>query len=177
MQVTGNLELSGKLTVTAGTGFGAGLYPLFHYQGGLSGSGLSAGSLPGGYTYSLVVSNAGQVVLAVSKSEVPPSPVTLVLPTIGTDGMEFSFLAESGRSLGPPTPIPGDCRSNGTSPSRRPTGSRRNPPCRTARCWRRREDRWWTRWPRLDRLRNVPPVVRRFLPRRAAAMPRPLPGK
>ena len=98
MQVTGNLELSGKLTVTAGTGFGAGLYPLFHYQGGLSGSGLSAGSLPGGYTYSLVVSNAGQVVLAVSKSEVPPSPVTLVLPTIGTDGMEFSFLAESGRS-------------------------------------------------------------------------------
>lgn len=59
--VGGNLTLDGTLNVTTLPGFGAGIYRLFNYGGALTDNGLALGTLPGGFTSSLVTSVAGQI--------------------------------------------------------------------------------------------------------------------
>ncbi|HEY4310966.1 MAG TPA: dockerin type I domain-containing protein [Pirellulales bacterium] len=65
--VNGNLTLAGSLSVSALTGFGAGIYELFSYTGSLIDSGLSLGTLPTGFSYKLdETSTPGQILLDVT---------------------------------------------------------------------------------------------------------------
>jgi autotransporter-associated beta strand protein len=64
--VTGNLALNGALNITAGTGFGVGTYTLATYTGTLSGPGLTVGTAPSGYLYTVDTGTVGQVKLIVS---------------------------------------------------------------------------------------------------------------
>jgi len=59
--VGGNLTLDGTLNVTSLPGFGAGIYRLVNYGGTLTDNGLALGTLPGGFTSTLVTSVAGQI--------------------------------------------------------------------------------------------------------------------
>jgi fibronectin-binding autotransporter adhesin len=61
VNVGGNLTLDGTLNVLAQPGFGEGYYRLFNYGGTLTDNGLIFGSLPAGYTQSLLTNIAGQV--------------------------------------------------------------------------------------------------------------------
>ncbi|WP_052129416.1 autotransporter-associated beta strand repeat-containing protein [Sphingomonas sp. 35-24ZXX] len=61
ISVGGNLVLDGTLNVTALTGFGAGFYRLFNYGGTLTNSQLTLGTLPLGFTSSVLTDIAGQV--------------------------------------------------------------------------------------------------------------------
>lgn len=61
INVGGNLTLDGTLNVTALSGFGAGYYRLFNYGGTLTNNVLSLGTVPGGYTTSILTDIAGQV--------------------------------------------------------------------------------------------------------------------
>jgi autotransporter-associated beta strand protein len=65
--VSGDLVLNGTLDIsTNASGFGAGLYTLFTYTGALSGSGLTVGAKPDGYTCVVKTDVAGAVKLLVS---------------------------------------------------------------------------------------------------------------
>lgn len=68
VSVTGNLTLAGTLNVTNGGNFGAGAYRLFNYTGDLSGSTLTLGTLPAGFTETVTTGVVGQVNLVVSAS-------------------------------------------------------------------------------------------------------------
>lgn len=61
ISVAGNLLLDGTLNVTALTGFGAGFYRLFNYGGTLTNNQLTLGTLPLGFTSSVLTDIAGQV--------------------------------------------------------------------------------------------------------------------
>jgi len=81
--VTGNLTLGGTLNLTALSGFGAGTYELFSYTGTLTNNGVSLGTLPSGYTYSLSTSTAGQVDLLVAAVPEPGQNALLLLGGAG----------------------------------------------------------------------------------------------
>jgi len=69
--INGDLTLDGTLDVTTLAGFGAGVYELFSYTGSLFDNGLTLGSLPSGFNYSLdEVSSPGLVLLNVSSTSV-----------------------------------------------------------------------------------------------------------
>ncbi|APR51923.1 hypothetical protein CA223_07225 [Sphingomonas koreensis] len=68
VNVGGNLTLDGTLNVIAQPSFGEGYYRLFNYGGSLTDSGLLFGSLPGGYTPTLLTNIAGQVNLLFASS-------------------------------------------------------------------------------------------------------------
>jgi fibronectin-binding autotransporter adhesin len=61
INVGGNLTLDGTLNVIPLPGFGAGYYRLFNYGGTLTDNGLAFGSIPAGFTPTLLTSIAGQV--------------------------------------------------------------------------------------------------------------------
>ncbi|WAC24088.1 autotransporter-associated beta strand repeat-containing protein [Blastomonas sp. SL216] len=61
ISVGGNLVLDGTLNVTALPGFGAGFYRLFNYGGTLTNNTLNLGTLPLGFTSSILTDIAGQV--------------------------------------------------------------------------------------------------------------------
>ena len=73
VSVTGNLTLDGLLTVTGGTGFGAGTYTLFSYTGTFLNNSLTLSSLPAGYSYALDTATTGLVNLTVSAIPEPAS--------------------------------------------------------------------------------------------------------
>jgi autotransporter-associated beta strand protein len=83
--VTGDLTLDGLLTVTGGTGFGAGTYTLFSYTGIFLNNGLTLGALPSGYTYSLDTATTGLVSLTVSAVPEPAS-AAMYLGMVGLVG-------------------------------------------------------------------------------------------
>lgn len=64
--VSGDLALTGQLTVTNSGGFGPGSYPLFTYGGSLNFGNLVLASAPSGYNYSFDTNTAGIVKLAVT---------------------------------------------------------------------------------------------------------------
>jgi hypothetical protein len=65
--VNGNLTLAGSLSVSALTGFGAGVYELLSYTGSLIDNGLSLGTLPTGFSYRLdETSIPGEILLDVT---------------------------------------------------------------------------------------------------------------
>jgi len=83
--VGGNLTLDGTLNVTAVSGFGPGTYPLIDYNGTLTDNGLAFGTLPNGYTYSLVndIPNT-----RVGLQVVPePGMLTLLIFALGSVGL------------------------------------------------------------------------------------------
>jgi autotransporter-associated beta strand protein len=65
-RVSGTLTLGGTLNISNAGGFGAGTYVLFTYGGSLTYSGVSIGSAPAGYNYSIDTGTVGQVKLVVS---------------------------------------------------------------------------------------------------------------
>jgi len=69
--ITGNLTLAGVLNVHNLGGFGAGDYTLMTYSGSLINNGVAFGSMPGGFTYS-IIAGGGTVVLQVVASGPPP---------------------------------------------------------------------------------------------------------
>lgn len=75
MAVTGNLNLSSAINITAGAGFGAATYTLFTYTGALTGTPV-LGTAPAGFNYSLNTSTTGQINLLVTPSA-PPAPANL----------------------------------------------------------------------------------------------------
>jgi polygalacturonase len=79
--VTGNLNLSSTINISAGAGFGAATYTLFTYTGGLTGTPLLA-TTPAGFNYSLNTSTTGQITLLVTSSG-PPAPANLT--ALGTN--------------------------------------------------------------------------------------------
>jgi hypothetical protein len=79
--VTGNLSLNGSVNVAAGGGFNAGQFTLFTCAGSLSG-GLALGSLPAGYTGSIVTNVPGQVRLIID-ALVPPQPGFTAVKSLG----------------------------------------------------------------------------------------------
>ena len=66
VKVTGDLTLDGTLNISALAGFGAGVYYLFTYSGLLTDNGLTLGTLPGGYAYTI---NAGSGCVTLSVDE------------------------------------------------------------------------------------------------------------
>ena len=68
VNVGGNLTLDGTLNVIAQPSFGEGYYRLFNYGGSLTDNGLLFGSLPGGYTPTLLTNISGQVNLLFASS-------------------------------------------------------------------------------------------------------------
>ena len=64
--VSSNLTLGGTLNVSASAGFGLGSYTLFTYGGTLTYNGISIGTAPAGYSYSINTNTPGQVSLVVS---------------------------------------------------------------------------------------------------------------
>ncbi|NYT39696.1 autotransporter-associated beta strand repeat-containing protein [Sphingomonas sp. R-74633] len=68
INVGGNLKLDGTLNVTALAGFGEGYYRLFNYGGTLTDNGLIMGSLPAGFTSTLLTNIGGQVNLLFASS-------------------------------------------------------------------------------------------------------------
>ncbi len=71
INVTGNLTLAGVLNVTNGGSFGSGAYRLINYTGALSGTTLTLGTLPAGFTEVVTTAVPGQVNLVVSASGGP----------------------------------------------------------------------------------------------------------
>jgi fibronectin-binding autotransporter adhesin len=71
VNVGGNLTLAGILNVTNGGSFGAGAYRLINYTGALSGTTLTLGTLPAGFTEVVTTAVPGQVNLVVSASAGP----------------------------------------------------------------------------------------------------------
>ncbi|MEP6668965.1 MAG: autotransporter-associated beta strand repeat-containing protein [Chthoniobacter sp.] len=63
--VNGNLTLDGTLNVAGLGGFGAGVYRLFNFTGTLTDDGLSLGTLPAGFTYTVDTGTANQINLDV----------------------------------------------------------------------------------------------------------------
>src|SRR6202790_5768952 len=82
VNVGGNLTLAGILNVTNGGSFGAGAYRLINYTGALSGTTLTLGSLPAGFTEVVSTAVVGQVNLVVS---------SLSAPTQFWDGPQTTF--------------------------------------------------------------------------------------
>ncbi len=64
--VGGNLTLAGTLDLTAGAGFGSGIYRLFDYGGTLSGAGLTLGATPAHSLFAVDTATTGQVNLVVA---------------------------------------------------------------------------------------------------------------
>ncbi len=103
--VAGNLTLGGTLNVTNAGGFGAGNYTLFTYGGTLTYNGLSIGSAPAGFTYSINTNTAGQVRLVVNSSSGIPGLVAryelegnaLDTSGRGNDGTPSNVTYASGR--------------------------------------------------------------------------------
>lgn len=75
LSITGDFVLDGVLNITALSGFGTGTYKLISYSGGtFTDSGLTLGSMPGGYSYSLITTTPGEIDL-----QVIPEPTVLSL--------------------------------------------------------------------------------------------------
>ena len=92
--VKGNLNLGGILNVSAGSGFGNGVYPLITYTGLLTGTLPTFGSLPAGFGYVFNTSTSGQVQLIVTNaSSVPPSPPAGLTATAGNAQVALSWFA------------------------------------------------------------------------------------
>ncbi len=66
--VSSNLTVAGTLSITDSGGFGVGTYVLFTYGKTLTYNGLSVGSAPLGYNYSINTGTAGQVKLVVTST-------------------------------------------------------------------------------------------------------------
>jgi hypothetical protein len=84
--ITGALALNGILNLTNVTGFGVGTYTLITYTGALSGGGLTVGTHPLGYNYSVSTATANQVRLIVTAQTSPVFGNT----TAGGGGVVFS---------------------------------------------------------------------------------------
>src|SRR3546814_20817431 len=73
--VTNDLALDGQLSVTAGLGYGQGIYRLFDYDGTLTDGGLDIAAMPTGTTGQIQTSVAQQVNLVVAGGQNPdPEP-------------------------------------------------------------------------------------------------------
>jgi autotransporter-associated beta strand protein len=86
--VSGDLALTGQLTVTDASGFGTGSYPLFTYGGALNYGNLQLVSAPSGYNYNFDTNTPGVVKLVVT------------LPVIGSStliGGQFVFAGSGGK--------------------------------------------------------------------------------
>ena len=68
--VTGDLTLDGLLSVTAGAGFGTGVYRLINYGGALIDNGLELDAMPGGFSFGVQTSVANQVNLLVNATAI-----------------------------------------------------------------------------------------------------------
>ena len=81
-KVNGPLTLDGILNVTGGGGFGAGLYRIINYTGALTDNGLTAGTVPSGFTAQIQTSVANQVnaVFAAGTTPPPAGPSGAALP-------------------------------------------------------------------------------------------------
>lgn len=92
--VKGNLNLGGILNVTAGSGFGNGVYPLITYTGLLTGTLPTLGSVPAGFGYVFNTGTSGQVQLIVTNaSSVPPSPPAGLVAMAGNAQVTLSWFA------------------------------------------------------------------------------------
>jgi hypothetical protein len=76
--------LQGSVDITAGSGFGAGTYDLFNYNGAmLALDELTVGTAPAGYTYQLVDNPfLDEIQLIVTPSSVPEPP-SAILAALG----------------------------------------------------------------------------------------------
>ena len=92
--VSGDLALTGQLTVTNSGGFGVGAYPLFTCGGALSFGNLTLASAPAGYHYSFNTNTPG-VVKLVAAPTTPPGFGSTIL-----SGMNLVFSGSNGVPLG-----------------------------------------------------------------------------
>jgi autotransporter-associated beta strand protein len=72
--VNSNLTLGGTLNIGNAGGFGVGTYTLFTYGGTLTYNGVTIGTAPSGYAYTIDTATAGQV-----KLNVTPPPMTILI--------------------------------------------------------------------------------------------------
>ncbi len=66
-----NLTVGGTLVIADAGGFGAGSYPLFTYSGTLTYNGLTIGTAPFGFNYSISTNTPGQINLVVTSALTP----------------------------------------------------------------------------------------------------------
>ena len=92
--VSGDLILTGQLTVTNAGGFGVGAYPLFSYGGALAFGNLTIASAPAGFIYSFNTNTPGMVSLVAA----PTTPPKLATPVL--NGTNLIFTATNGVPLG-----------------------------------------------------------------------------
>ena len=92
--VSGDLVLSGLLSVTNAGGFGVGIYPLFTYGGALAFGNLTHASAPAGFICSFNTNTPGVVSLVVA----PTTPPKLATPVLS--GTNLIFTATNGVPLG-----------------------------------------------------------------------------
>ena len=92
--VSGDLVLSGLLSVTNAGGFGVGIYPLFTYGGALAFGNLTLASAPAGFICSFNTNTPGVVSLVVA----PTTPPKLATPVLS--GTNLIFTATNGVPLG-----------------------------------------------------------------------------
>jgi autotransporter-associated beta strand protein len=92
--VSGNLTLGGTLNISNTTGFAANTYTLTTYGGALTYNGVSIGSAPGGYSYTINTSTVGQVRLVVATAT-PPTALFSGSPTNGVAPLPVNFTDSS----------------------------------------------------------------------------------
>ncbi len=99
--VNGDLALNGVVNVTNRTGFGAGTYTIMTYSGSLSGSGLTVGQGPAGYTITVDTSVPHEIRLGVIYLPVAPA----VANTGGATGVGTTAATLNGEvTAGSPSP-------------------------------------------------------------------------
>lgn len=92
--VSGDLALTGQLSVTNSGGFGVGVYPLFTYGGNLSWGNLVLTTAPAGYNYSFNTNTPNVVQLVVAPTTPPSFGRTLA------SGANLIFSGNNGTPLG-----------------------------------------------------------------------------
>ncbi len=104
LAVNGKLALDGTLNITAGTGFGVGIYTLATYTGRLGGGGLTIGIVPAGYSCAADTVTAGQVNLVVKRLPIfssfgPLSANSFPLTFSGLSGRTYKVLTSTNLGL------------------------------------------------------------------------------